>query len=732
MLNRVLRLKEHLRLQLLDDERAFVIGEREQFMLHGRAYALAARLADGRRTVAQIIDALDGQRAQAEVLYALTILEQRGYLIAAAEGGLPEGAAFWRAQGVDPARAAERLAATPVAVHAAGGAEAGPLVEALCDAGVRVDAEAEVEIVVTRDYLHRDIERWNRRALDRKARWALVKPTGTLLWVGPMFGPGGGPCWACVAHRLRENRPVEVYLERRSGVPGPLTAPRAELPSSVRAGAHFASITLARWIADGGAGRIDEHLLTLELPRFACVERPVTRRPQCPVCGDGEMVRRRALSPVVLQSRPKRFTDDGGHRVAPPEDTLARIERHVDALTGAIASAGPIPGRDHPLRPVHGAAYRVCPAGDAPSFDDFHRTSMGKGRTAAQARASALSEAIERYSALFQGDEARVRARFVDLGDAAVHPDALQNYSPAQLRARDATNAGVSDEKRLVPLPFDERAEIDWTPVWSLTHERRRWVPTAYCYQHVPTPPGERFCYVNPNGHAAGNCVEEAVLQAFFELVERDSVALWWYNRARRPAVDLDSFDEPYFRTLSAHYASLGHRIWVLDLTTDLRIPAFAAVSRAADTGRFCVGFGCHFDARLGVQRALTELNQLFDPARSHAAPWEQDALGDGALLLPDATAARRRVDFLQTHHGDLRDDVRACVERAAGAGLETLVLDQTRPDLGLVAVKVVVPGLRHFWPRFGPGRLYDVPVALGWVAAPLAEPELNPVPLYL
>ena len=62
-------------------------------------------------------------------------------------------------------------------------------------------------------------------------------------------------------------------------------------------------------------------------------------------------------------------------------------------------------------------------------------------------------------------------------------------------------------------------------------------------------------------------------------------------------------------------------------------------------------------------------------------------------------------------------------------AGLEILVLDQTRPDIGLPVVKVTVPGLRHFWPRFGPGRLYDVPVELGLIPQRLSEAQLNPVP---
>jgi ribosomal protein S12 methylthiotransferase accessory factor len=62
---------------------------------------------------------------------------------------------------------------------------------------------------------------------------------------------------------------------------------------------------------------------------------------------------------------------------------------------------------------------------------------------------------------------------------------------------------------------------------------------------------------------------------------------------------------------------------------------------------------------------------------------------------------------------------------------MEMLVLDQSRPDVGLPVVKVIVPGLRHFWKRFAPGRLYDVPVKLGWLAEPLDEAQLNPIPIF-
>jgi ribosomal protein S12 methylthiotransferase accessory factor len=354
----------------------------------------------------------------------------------------------------------------------------------------------------------------------------------------------------------------------------------------------------------------------------------------------------------------------------------------------------------------------------------------GKGRTAEQARAGALSEAIERYSALYRGDEKRIRARLSELGGAAVHPHELQGFSAAQYQQRQGVRPR-EEPRRAVPLPYDSDAPIDWTPVWSLTHGRRRYVPTSYCYLNAPPPLEEQVCYFNSNGNAAGNCLEEAILQGFLELVERDAVAVWWYNRVRRPRVDLQSFGEPYFLALQEYYSAQGLRLWVLDITHDLGLPAFVAVAWASDSGRLWAGAGCHFEARLAVQRALTEVNQCLNHRDLTNSPWTAAALGDSTFLLPDETAVRTRADYPDSRSEDLRDDVQACVERVGRAGLETLVLDQTRPDIGLTAVKVIVPGLRHFWPRFGPGRLYDVPVRMGWLPKAHEESALNPLPFF-
>ena len=111
---------------------------------------------------------------------------------------------------------------------------------------------------------------------------------------------------------------------------------------------------------------------------------------------------------------------------------------------------------------------------------------------------------------------------------------------------------------------------------------------------------------------------------------------------------------------------------------------------------------------------------------------WQNATLKNQPYLVPDPGMKPKTVtDFSQLTSDDIKSDVMTCVEIVKNLGMEVLVLDQTRPDIGLNVVRVVVPGMRMFWKRWGPGRLYDVPVKLGWLSEPLAENQLNPFPIW-
>ncbi|WP_240807988.1 TOMM precursor leader peptide-binding protein [Polyangium spumosum] len=727
-MNRVLRFAPHVRPARLGTEGLVLLGEHDEEILQGRLYALVAPLVDGIRTNAQIIAALRGRATAVEVYYTLTLLERSGYLTPASL--VPPGEdAFWRSLGASGEAATERLSGTPVTVEALAGLDSSPFCESLRAAGARVGAGARLRVVLVGDYLAPELAEIHRQALAEGLCWVPVKPSGAAPWMGPVFH-AGGPCWDCIAFRIRANRPVQTSLERDGALPAS-SSPRPASSAGLAAAHAFAALVIARWITGGGWSEIEDHVCVLDFGRLTLEKHAAQRRPQCPTCGDPGLVKRRAAAPMVFERRARLAARDGGSRVISPEETFARHRHLISPVTGVLSRVEPVAGRDGPPWFLHAAHYPVAPATGARAPRYFRAVAGGKGRNAAQARTSALCEGIERVSAIFQGDEPTLRARWADLGDEGVHPHELLGFSDSQYRTRDAWNTAARSARWHVPLPFDERREIDWTPVWSLATQRRRYLPTACCYDQVPVAPGERFCVYSSNGHAAGNCLEEAVLHGFFELVERDAVAIWWYNRLRRPGVDLASFGDPFFEEVEAAYRSSGRTLWVLDITTDLGIPVFAALSAAREDGGLDAGFGCHLDVHVAAQRALTELNQVHDPAGQRPPLLDVRMLEDRSFLIPaDDTPPRRGKKAPRALEGsDLAADVLACVQIAARAGLETLVLDQTRPDLGLCVVKVTVPGLRHFWPRFGPGRLYDVPVRLGWRDRALDEAELNPVP---
>ena len=200
---------------------------------------------------------------------------------------------------------------------------------------------------------------------------------------------------------------------------------------------------------------------------------------------------------------------------------------------------------------------------------------------------------------------------------------------------------------------------------------------------------------------------------------------------------------------MQAWFAQMGREFWVLDLTTDLGIPSYVCLNRRTygPTEDIVMGFGAHLDARTGILRAITEMNQFMpavldvgsdgvthyafdDPEYLHwwrtATLENQPYIQPKSDILSDPSKAQRRQGGAIS---DLLDEAIAAIEKA---GHEVLILDQTRADVGLPVVKVMAPGLRHFWARYAPGRLFEVPLTMGDVTAPLPETALNPIAMFL
>jgi bacteriocin biosynthesis cyclodehydratase domain-containing protein len=753
------QIKPHFRVEIVEPKNVYLLSEYATYALTGSLYCQIIPLLNGQYTQEEIIQKLDGQVPREHIEYVIDRLDAKGYLSDAAHSLTHEAAAFWSLLGVDPQAVSDRLPQCQVYVTAVGAVEVQPFIAALQSLQISVqewqqDApKSELNsllLVLTDDYLQPELSRINQMALQNQQPWLLVKPMGGMLWFGSIFHPGETGCWECLAHRLKGNREVEAsVLKQKKQENGCLPTAVARLPSTLQTAISLTTTEIAKWlvnqcISEAKIRTLAGKIITLDQTNFTQKNHTLTQRPQCPACGNPDLVSQQVKSEMILTSRKKLFTQDGGHRAFTPEQILQRYEHLISPITGVVSSLVRVSDPNNPFVHTYSASHAFSTSSSLTKLrKSLGHKSGGKGKSDRQSQASGFCEAIERYSGIYQGDEPKIRTTLAELGELAIHPARCLLFSDTQYQNRKELNQKAIVDHDWIPQPFDETQAIDWTPVWSFTEQRHKYLPTAFCYYDYKLPKEQRFCSADSNGNAAGGTLEDAILQGFLELAERDSVAIWWYNRLTRPSVDLSSFNEPYLLDLQNWYRSQQRELWVLDLTTDLNIPAFAAVSRYTGGGdeRIIAGYGAHFDPKIAILRAVTEVNQIgfgvdqqdYSNASGSALHyWFTKATLANQPYLAPCTQQRPILytDYLQQWSDDIHQDVLNCVKIARQVGLEMLVLNQTRPDIGLPVVKVIVPGLRHFWSRFGAGRLYDVPVKLGWLTTPLTEDQMNPMPM--
>ena len=747
--------KAHLRIVPIADEGVLVLTEGGASFRRGDALARICRLIDGLRSAEEIVRTVIDKLEPARAWSVLVKLESDGWVEESRTGTNARVAAFWGALGIEPGWAASSLGTADVGICAASAGLAQRFAAALREFGIRPARIASfeslqpaapgtasgIDAVLVDDYLCDALLHYRSLAQTAGRRWLLVCPFGASPWIGPMFGPGEAPCLDCLRLRLRRLRAAHAIASRHDPERG-TAEPLGALVGTEGIACRLAAAEIAKVLA-GAPPLLLGAVKSLDLRDFASRTHRVLPDPACATCAaarDGVLSVDNA-GPVKIRPLPIRFAE-GGFRGVTAEETLRDYEHLVSPIAGVVGSL--IPNTHDSAIGHMFVATDAWPVPDGPDHISdlqyrFRNSSVGKGVSEAQAKASALCESVERYSAMRHGTEALRTHAYNEIREDAIHPNAVLQYSERQYRHRRRFNRPGTSFHQWVPAPLEPDEPIEWGAVWSLTEERQKLLPANLLY--LSNPRERSVAFACSNGCAAGNSLEEAVLQGLLELIERDAVAIWWYNRLVRPAVDLDTFDDRWLRDLRERYRSLGRDLSVIDLTSDLGIPVFGAISHrtSGNQERISIGLGCHLDAGIAVQRAVTEIVQMLDidlargagARRAFADGWMEWATrAEHAYLAPDGGARpRTRRDFANRRF----DDLRACIEQCRTAverrGMEVLALDLTREDTRLPVARVIVPGLRHFRPRFAPGRLFDVPLALGWRALPTPESELNPIP---
>lgn len=735
-------LTPHLQYRRLEEDQILLVSESFNTLLHGKLYSDLIPALAGSRTLNELTTELPEVHGLPNILTAIVTLSNNGYIVSAEHTLTKNCAAYWSSMGASPCWVEQQFKGMPIDV--VGDVELTRLVKEM--GACICNQNPKLKVVVTDDIFAKTHSETNRQHLVSRVPWMQVRSTGKVPLISPVFlSEHHSPCWTCFSFRLEIHDEVHGFL-RNTGGEELSFKPFAQERTVRRSILGFTAQEIVKWIIFGDSATLHQHAISVDLGRLDWTTHRIFRRPQCLDCGDQEQYgSKRKPRDLKLQPSPKLLQNSGGARSATPEQTLAKYRHLVSPISGVVSWLSRTSQASDSWLHVHwaGSNFGMRSRSLTSLRRSFRSKSAGKGTTHVDSEVSALCEAIERYSGSLQGNEIVIKRRLTELvtDNLAIHPNEVQLFSEHQLDNASEINK-QGHPYNVIPSRFNPDVEIDWTPVWSFTQKRHRYLPTSMLYSMPSELRGSNDLIGDSNGCAAGNTLEEATLQGLFELVERDSFAIWWYNKLRVPAVDLTSFDDCYLEAAPEYYRQQQRELWMLDITADLQIPTFVALSKRGDGNpeEIIYGAGAHQDPKIAATRALCELNQCLSwVARSSDAKgpriddpivlnWLNTAQVDDHVWLKPAENLTPSLasDFPIQDTTDIRDDLEHFFTKIHAKGLEILVLDQTRPDIGMPVVRVLVPGLRHFWARFAPGRLYDVPVTTGRLTQKLSESELN------
>lgn len=387
----------------------------------------------------------------------------------------------------------------------------------------------------------------------------------------------------------------------------------------------------------------------------------------------------------------------GTHRLVAPEETLARFQPLMPLL--GITRIADVTGLDHIGVPVV-----MVTRPNARSLS----VAQGKGLSLAAAKASGLMEAIESY-----------HAEHITL------PLRLASYKELCFSHRMIDVAGLP---RMAHREFHGDSRALWIEGTDLFDGKPRLVPYSLVHTDftLPLPSDSGAFVMSSSGLSSGNHLLEAVCHGVAELIERDAVTLW---RARGPTsasatrIDFDSIDDPACRELLARFDAAKVSVEIWDITSDVGVAAFHAVilGREKDLLRRIGpmgGMGCHPSRSVALLRALTEAAQsrltFLSGARDdlvHPRLAEEAYLRAYARFHErrEAHGARRRFEDVPTQENErFEDDLGFMLAGLHRVGCEqVVVVNLSKPELGVPVVRVVIPGLEVLsdLPGYVPGK---------------------------
>ncbi|MEZ5821347.1 MAG: YcaO-like family protein [Xanthobacteraceae bacterium] len=300
-------------------------------------------------------------------------------------------------------------------------------------------------------------------------------------------------------------------------------------------------------------------------------------------------------------------------------------------------------------------------------------------------------------------------------GDALIVADGIEPARELDQPARELVTA---------LLPSRAGSALSWYSAVRLSDRHEVLLPADLCLRRPQAAQDLVPPFPLSIGSAAGTSWEGAALHGLFELIERDAASLWWRGGLRGRAVpaEVEAAAQELLGRLRSG-ASLSRRSWLLDITTDIGVPAVAALSCRPDGFGLAFGLAARRSLHAAARSAVLEMCQI--ELALAVVEAKRRERGEAALNAKDLSHLQRataidanRCALLHPAPGmteqiaidadpeNARAALHLIVRRLAELGIEAYGLDLTRPHFAVPVARIVAPGLQAEPSGFATSRL--------------------------
>lgn len=380
---------------------------------------------------------------------------------------------------------------------------------------------------------------------------------------------------------------------------------------------------------------------------------------------------------------------DCTYRTIAPSKTIENNEKKLK--DAGISRLAEITGLDRIGIPVFSCIRPTAQDGGVSVY-------AGKGATKEQAKASAMMEGFERYSAerQIEDNEGIIIKTPTEMNTNYIEPESL-------ILSKEVDKSTVNDSK------------IEWTLSKDIISEEEYYIPVNGIYHPYITDKNSDIIPLfkgNTNGLASGNVLEEAVLHGIFEVVERDAWSIFELTKNNEKEIDIKTIENPLINNLLEKFKENSINIKLMDLTADIGIPTIAASSDDAlleDPALLTLGVGTHLNGEIAVLRALTEVAQ----SRATQIHGTREDTTRANFMRKAGYRRMKKInqqyfneeedkinlsDIENKSTNSLKEDIETCQEEILSVGLDKILFkDLTRSEIGVNVVRVVIPNTELF-----------------------------------